>query len=153
MSKIVPFPRRPEHRPVPAPPPAAAYEFTVEELNRLCRWYSAMKFAFPLVQGVMAVCPKDKISAVGLYGKGGMMPNCLFSKHESEGGLCLTWMTDRDPPRRIRSISEIVDAQIVAIAPPRNEAAWLDPIGWMRVLAERTIGDPSVGLGMASISS
>ena len=32
------------------------------------------------------------------------------------------------------------DAQIIAIEPPRNEASWLDVVGWMKVLASRTIG-------------
>src|SRR5713226_2543088 len=140
MTNVIPFPRCTEHRPMPRSGTIAAYEFTTAELAKLCRWYSAMKYAFPQIQGVMTVCHKDKVSAVGLYGRDGMTPNCLLSKHQSEGNLYLMWATDQDPPRIIRAISEITDAQIVAIEPPRNEASWLDVVGWMKVLASRTVG-------------
>jgi len=36
-------------------------------------------------------------------------------------------------------LSEITDAHIRAIQPPRNEKGWLDPIGWMGVYATRMI--------------
>src|SRR5260370_9727015 len=99
-----------------------------------------MKYAFPQVQGVMTVAHKDKVSAVGLYGRDGTTPNCLLSKHESKGSIYLMWATDQDPPRVIRTISEITDAQIIAIEPPRNEASLLDVVGSMKVFASRTIG-------------
>jgi hypothetical protein len=140
MTNVIPFPKSPGHPSAPRAEPIYPYEFTSDELARLCRWYSAMKYAFPQIQGVMTVCHKDKVSAVGLYGRDGTTPNCLLSKHESEGDLYLMWATDQDPPRIIGAISEITDAQIVAIEPPRNEASWLDVVGWMKVLASRTIG-------------
>ena len=31
------------------------YEFTEKELDALCRWFSAMKYAFPGTEGVMIV--------------------------------------------------------------------------------------------------
>jgi hypothetical protein len=140
MTNVIPFPKNPGHPSEPRSEPIFPYEFTSDELARLCRWYSAMKYAFPQVQGVMTVSLKDKVSAVGLYGRDGTTPNCLLSKHESKGSIYLMWATDQDPPRVIRAISEITDAQIIAIEPPRNEASWLDVVGWMKVLASRTIG-------------
>jgi hypothetical protein len=149
MSEILPFPKKPLHR-ADEPRAMALYEFSAEELATLCRWYSAMKFAFPEVQGVMTVCHKDRVSAVGLYGKGGCSPNCLISKHEKDGQVFLLWATDHDQPRVIAAVAEITGAQILAIAPPRNEATWLDLVGWMKILAERTVGDLSEALSLSS---
>jgi hypothetical protein len=140
MTNVIPFPRSNEHRAIPRSGPTAAYEFTAAELAKLCRWYSAMKYAFPQIQGVMTVSHKEKVSAVGLYGRDGTTPNCLISKHETDERVYLLWATDPDPPRVIASISEITDAQIIAIEPPRNESSWLDVVGWMKVLASRTVG-------------
>jgi hypothetical protein len=140
MTNVIAFPRCSEHRAKPRSGGTAAYEFTAAELAKLCRWYSAMKYAFPQLQGVMTVSHKEKVSAVGLYGQGGTTPNCLISKHEADQRVYLLWATDPDPPRVITSIDEITDAQIIAIEPPRNEASWLDVVGWMNVLASRTIG-------------
>ena len=140
MTNVIAFPRCTEHRAKPGSGGTAPYEFTAAELAKLCRWYSAMKYAFPQIQGVMTVSHKEKVSAVGLYGRGGTTPNCLISKHEADGRIYLLWATDPDPPRVISAIDEITDAQIIAIEPPRNEASWLDMVGWMNVLASRTIG-------------
>lgn len=139
MTNVIPFPRCTDHRAAPQSG-VAAYEFSAVELTKLCRWYSAMKYAFPQLQGVMTVSHKERVSAVGLYGRDGTTPNCLISKHETDGRIYLLWATDPDPPRVITSISEITDAQIIAIEPPRNEASWLDVVGWMKVLASRTVG-------------
>jgi hypothetical protein len=140
MTNVIPFPRYAEHRSGPPSSAIAAYEFTEDELSKLCRWYSAMKYAFPQIQGVMTVSHTEKVSAVGLYGRGGTTPNCLISKHQSGSRVYLLWATDPDLPRVIAAISEITDAQISAIEPPPNEASWLDVVGWMKVLASRTIG-------------
>src|ERR1700722_19333839 len=107
MTNIIPFPRRPvlmskRDGMMPAP-----YEFTDEELATLCRWYSAMRYAFPRIQGVMAVCHNEKVSAIGLYGEGGTSPNCLLSKHEAAGRITLLWTTKPDRPRLIGSLAEI----------------------------------------------
>jgi hypothetical protein len=109
-----------------------------------------MKFAFPRLQGVMTVCREDRVSAIGLYGDDGCSPNCLISKHEMDGQIFLLWANDQDQPRVITAVGDITDPQIVAIAPPRNEAAWLDLVGWMRILAERTAGDLSEALSLSS---
>ena len=64
MTNVIAFPRSTEHRAKPRPGGAAAYEFTAAELAKLGRWYSAMKYAFPRIQGVMTVSHKEEVSAV-----------------------------------------------------------------------------------------
>jgi hypothetical protein len=115
------------------------YEFTEQELAALCRWFSAMKYAFPGTEGVMIVSHQESYSAVGLYNRAGGAPNCLIAKHEAGGSTRFFWSTEGDPPRVINDLSEITDAHIRAIQPPRNEKGWLDPIGWMGVYAARMI--------------
>ena len=44
----------------------SSYEFTEGELAALCRWFSAMKYAFPGTEGVMMVNHQESYSAVGL---------------------------------------------------------------------------------------
>jgi hypothetical protein len=115
------------------------YEFTEDELAALCRWFSAMKYAFPAAEGVMIVSHQDNYSAVGLYNAEGGAPNCLVAKHEAGGVARFFWSTETDPPRVIEHLSEITDAHIRAIQPPRNEQGWLDPVGWMGIYASRLI--------------
>jgi len=117
----------------------AKYEFTEDELAALCRWFSAMRYAFPGTEGVMIVSHQESYSAVGLYNHGGRAPNCLIAKHEVCGVTRFFWSTEGDPPQTIADLSEITDAHIRAIRPPRNEKGWLDPIGWMGVYAARMI--------------
>jgi len=117
----------------------ADYEFTESELTALCRWFSAMKYAFPGTEGVMIVSHQDNYSAVGLYNPDGGAPNCLVAKQEAGGITRFFWSTEGDPPRLINDLAEITDAHIRAIQPPRNEKGWLDPIGWMGVYAARLI--------------
>jgi hypothetical protein len=116
-----------------------AYEFTEEELAALCRWFSAMKYAFPGTEGVMMVNQQEAYSAVGLYNRAGGAPNCLVAKHQVGGAARFFWSTEFDRPRPINDLSEITDAHIRAIRPPRNEKGWLDPTGWMGVYASRMI--------------
>jgi hypothetical protein len=116
-----------------------SYEFTDGELEALCRWFSAMKYAFPATEGVMIVSHQDNYSAVGLYNPEGGAPNCLVAKHEAGGVARFFWSTETDTPRVIDHLSEITDAHIRAIQPPRNEKGWLDPVGWMGVYASRLI--------------
>ena len=142
-TNIVPFPMtvrgvRPLAGPASDPMPTK-YEFTEEELAALCRWFSAMKYAFPGTEGVMMVSHQENYSAVGLYNRAGGAPNCLVAKHEVEGAARFFWSTEFDPPRPISDLSVITDAHIRAICPPRNEKGWLDPIGWMGVYASRLI--------------
>jgi len=141
QTNVVPFPLRvqgtlsatdTEHSPT-------RYEFTEEELAALCRWFSAMKYAFPGTEGVMMVSHQESYSAVGLYNRAGGAPNCLIAKHEVGGTARFFWSTEFDPPRPIKDLSEITDAHIRAIRPPRNEKGWLDPSGWMGVYASRLI--------------
>lgn len=115
------------------------YEFTDKELAALCRWFSAMKYAFPGTEGVMIVSHQESYSAVGLYNRAGGAPNCLVAKHEVGGITRFFWSTEGDSPQEIGDLSEITDAHIRAIQPPRNEKGWLDPIGWMGVYAARMI--------------
>ena len=115
------------------------YEFTEQELGALCRWFSAMKYAFPGTEGVMMVSHQESYSAVGLYNPAGGAPNCLVAKQEAGGIARFFWSTEGDPPQLINDLSEITDAHIRAIQPPRNEKGWLDPIGWMGVYAARMI--------------
>jgi hypothetical protein len=115
------------------------HEFTEQELAALCRWFSAMKYAFPGTEGVMIVSHQQSYSAVGLYNPAGGAPNCLVAKHEVGGITQFFWSTEGDPPQLISDLSEITDAHIRAIQPPRNEKGWLDPIGWMGVYAARMI--------------
>ncbi len=98
-----------------------------------------MKYAFPGTEGVMIVSHQEGYSAVGLYNPVGSAPNCLIAKHEVGGTTRFFWSTEGDPPRLINDLSEITDAHIRAIQPPRNEKGWLDPIGWMGVYAARMI--------------
>ena len=98
-----------------------------------------MKYAFPGTEGVMIVSHQEGFSAVGLYNQAGQAPNCLVAKHEVGGITQFFWSTEGDPPRLIGDLSEITDAHIRAIQPPRNEKGWLDPIGWMGVYAARLI--------------
>jgi hypothetical protein len=116
-----------------------SYEFTEEELAALCRWFSAMKYAFPGTEGVMMVNHQEAYSAVGLYNRAGGAPNCLVAKHQVGGSARFFWSTEFDPPRPINDLAEITDAHIRAIRPPRNEKGWLDPNGWMGVYASRLI--------------
>lgn len=115
------------------------YEFSEGELAALCRWFSAMKYAFPGTEGVMIVSHQDSYSAVGLYNAEGRAPNCLIAKHEVGGITQFFWSTESDPPRVIDHLSEITDAHIRAIQPPRNEKGWLDPAGWMGIYASRMV--------------
>jgi hypothetical protein len=115
------------------------YEFTEQELAALCRWFSAMKYAFPGTEGVMIVNHQQSYSAVGLYNRAGGAPNCLVAKQEAGGIARFFWSTEGDQPQLINDLSEITDAHIRAIQPPRNEKGWLDPIGWMGVYAARMI--------------
>jgi hypothetical protein len=144
QTNVVPFPMT--VRGIPPSTDRAAdsmptkYEFTEQELAALCRWFSAMKYAFPGTEGVMMISHQERYSAVGLYNRvGGGAPNCLVAKHEVGGAAGFFWSTEGDSPRPISDLSKITDAHIRAICPPRNEKGWLDPIGWMGVYASRLI--------------
>ena len=142
-TNVIPFPLTARARKRAAEAGASAgggeYEFTEQELAALCRWFSAMKYAFPGTEGVMVVSHQQSYSAVGLYNRGGGAPNCLVAKQEVGGTTRFFWSTEGDPPQLIGDLSEITDAHIRAIEPPRNENGWLDPIGWMGVYAARMI--------------
>jgi hypothetical protein len=144
MSNVVRFPHRTRPMPLPrvdvlARGAGGGYEFTEHELDALCRWFSAMKYAFPGTEGVMVVSHQDGYSAVGLYHPARGVPNCLVAKHEVGGAARFFWSTEVDPPRAIDDLCEITNAHIRAIQPPRNESGWLDPTGWSGVYAARTI--------------
>jgi hypothetical protein len=140
-TNVIPFPlpRRGARATSDSRSGPATYEFSERELAALCRWFSAMKYAFPGTEGVMIVSHQECYSAVGLYNGLGGAPNCLVAKHEVGGQAQFFWSTEGDPPRSIDNIFEIIDAHIRAIRPPRNEKGWLDPAGWMGVYAARVI--------------
>jgi hypothetical protein len=142
-TNVVAFPRSMRGRSATASPACCAgkspYEFTEPELKALCRWFSAMRYAFPGTEGIMMVSHQESYSAVGLYNPAGGAPNCLVAKHEVGGIARFFWSTEFDPPRRIGGLAEITDAQIRAIRPPRDERGWLDPTGWRGVYASRLI--------------
>jgi len=143
MTNIIPFPRKSvlaSGEKSAAGTAPLGYEFTPGELDELCRWYSAMKYAFPQTEAVMTVCHRTKVSAVGLYGIGGRTPNCLISKHEADGRALLLWATEQDAPRLIGDLAEITRSQIRAIDPPPDETRWMDLSGWTSVCTSRTIG-------------
>ncbi len=143
LTNIVPFPLAVQAAPRHAESADLAgpgrYEFSNSELAILCRWFSAMKYAFPGTEGVMIVSHQENYSAVGLYNRAGGAPNCLVAKHEARDGVRFFWSTEFDPPRPIRALSEITNAHIRAIRPPRDEKGWLDPAGWTGVYASRVI--------------
>src|ERR1700735_2972406 len=118
---------------------SSGYEFTEGEIAALCRWFSAMKYAFPGTEGVMVVSHRHGYSAVGLYHPARGVPNCLVAKHDVGGAARFFWSTEVDPPQRIDDLCEITNAHIRAIQPPRNEAGWLGPSGGMGGYASRTI--------------
>jgi hypothetical protein len=142
-TNVVAFPSTVRGALVKASPPSSAtrcrYEFTEAELKVLCRWFSAMRYAFPGTEGIMMVSHQESYSAVGLYNPVGGAPNCLVAKHEVGGSTRFFWSTEFDPPRRISGLAEITDAHIRAIRPPRDERGWLDPTGWTGVYASRLI--------------
>jgi hypothetical protein len=143
QSNVVAFPLSVRGQPVTAGAPPSTvrnpYEFTEAELKALCRWFSAMRYAFPGTEGIMMVSHQESYSAVGLYNPAGGAPNCLVAKHEVGGNARFFWSTEFDRPRRIGGLAEITDAHIRAIRPPRDESGWLDPVGWMGVYASRVI--------------
>jgi hypothetical protein len=142
-TNVVAFPLTVQGVPAPADGSCyitpSRYEFTEVELAALCRWFSAMKYAFPGTEGVMIVSHQENYSAVGLYNRGGGAPNCLVAKHEVAGRARFFWSTEFDPPHPIDDLSVITNAHIRAISPPRNEKSWLDQAGWMGVYASRLI--------------
>jgi len=91
-------------------------------------------------QGGMAILPGGSEDFLDqLTAKAGGAPNCLVAKHEVGGTAHFFWSTEFDPPRPIGGLSEITDAHIRAIRPPRDESGWLDRAGWMGVYASRLI--------------
>src|SRR5690348_8153960 len=100
---VVPFPLRPRANSSQAEASSSGpvkYEFSEAELEVLCRWFSAMRYAFPGTEGVMIVSRHERYSAVGLYNRLRGAPNCLIAKHEVAGRPRFFWSTEGDPPRR-----------------------------------------------------
>ncbi|MGH7030835.1 MAG: hypothetical protein ACREE9_00340 [Stellaceae bacterium] len=143
QTNVVRFPLALQGRPArvdaASSPVLGRYEFTEAELTGLCRWFSAMKYAFPGTEGVMIVSHQEHYSAVGLYNRAGGAPNCLVAKHEVGARARFFWSTEFDAPRVIANLWEITNAHVRAIRPPRDEKGWLDPVGWMGVYASRLI--------------
>jgi hypothetical protein len=98
-----------------------------------------MKYAFSGTEGMMIVSRQEQYSAVGLYNRLGGAPNCLIAKHWVDGQARYFWSTECDSPRPVKDLSEIIEAHIRAIRPPRKEVSWLDPAGWYKIYSTRSI--------------
>jgi hypothetical protein len=116
------------------------YLFTVAEVETLCRWYSALKYAFPEADVFMVVSHKDRYSMVGISNiNRRASPTGVLFKHIEGGRPALSWHTEADTTiGPTASLNEITDAHVAAVSCPADEAMWLDRAGWMTVLSERT---------------
>ena len=127
-----------------------SYEFTEGELAALCRWFSAMKYAFPGTEGVMMVNHQESYSAVGLYNRAGGAPNCLVAKHEVSGAAQFFWSTEFDPPRPIKDLSEITNASATPTRSSISSMRATPNAWWMRAGCCVT---PLAWLGKARVSA
>src|SRR5919199_6459416 len=96
-NNVHPFPRA--HRHVPAAPPPPPYIFTEAELEILCRWYSALSYAFPRAEVFLVISHKDAYSMVGVTSPTGACPQpagMLFKHLGADGQPLFTWTTEGD---------------------------------------------------------
>jgi hypothetical protein len=116
------------------------YVFTVAELETLCRWYSAIKYAFPEADLFMVVSHKDRYSMVGISNiNRRASPTGMLFKHMKDGRAAFSWLTEADTTiGPTESLNDITDPHIAAVACPADEAMWLNRGGWTTVLRERT---------------
>jgi hypothetical protein len=119
------------------------YVFTVAELETLCRWYSALKYAFPEANAFMVVSHKDRYSIVGISNiNRRASPTGMLFKHIEGGRAAFSWLTEADTTSGpTESLNEITDPHIAVVACPADEATWLDRAGWLTILSERTIDE------------
>jgi hypothetical protein len=121
--------------------PHQPYWFTEAERDTLCRWYSALRYAFPAAEFFIIVSGMDQSSMIGLSNLDGRssLAGILFKRIEN-GLAIFTWLSEGNivlGPTRI--LSDITDRHIAAVECPVNEDAWLDRLGWEAVLNERTV--------------
>jgi hypothetical protein len=123
---------------IPASEPE--YVFTVAELETLCCWYSALKYAFPEADAFIVVSHKDRYSMVGITNiNRRASPTGMLFKHFDDGRPVFSWLTEADTTiGPTESLNDITNAHVAAVACPADEAMWLDRAGWMTVLSERT---------------
>src|SRR5690349_3002159 len=87
------------------------YVFTAAELETLCRWYSALKYAFPEADIFMVVSHKDRYSMVGIGNiNRRASPTGMLFKHIKDGRAAFSWLTEADTPiGPTASLNEITD--------------------------------------------
>jgi hypothetical protein len=125
-------------------PSGPQYTFTSAEMEVLCRWYSALKYAFPEAEAFMVVSHKDRYSMVAISNiNGRATPTGMLFKHVEHGRAAFSWLTEADTAiGPTDSLDDITNGHIAAVACPSDEALWLDHSGWMRVVSERTVYEP-----------
>jgi hypothetical protein len=140
-NNVHPFPRA--HRHVPATPSPPPYIFTEAELEILCRWYSALSYAFPRADVFLVISHKDAYSMVGVTSanSSSSQPAGMLFKHLGDDGQPLfAWITEGNVkigPTPV--LSEITDLHIRAAGCPLDEGRWLNRAGRTAVLQERTV--------------
>ena len=117
--------------------------FSAGELETLCRWYSALKYAFPEAEACMVVSHKDRYSMIAISNiNRRASPTGMLFKHVEGGRTAFSWFTEANTMiGPTASLNEITDPHITAVACPADEEAWLDRAGWTLVLSERTAYD------------
>jgi hypothetical protein len=119
----------------------ASYAFTAPELATLGRWYSALRFAFPGAEALLAVDHRTACAGIHIYRRmGGITPSCLVSKRVRDGHeefYCVIEPSERRGP--FATLGEITAPHMRAIGLPADEAQWLDLARWQRVLIGQVI--------------
>jgi hypothetical protein len=122
---------------------SAGYAFTAPELAALGRWYSALRFAFPGAEALLAVDHRTACAGIHIYNRmGGITPSCVISKRVRDRLVefyCVIGPGERRGA--FATLAEITAPHMRAIGLPDDEAQWLDLTGWQRVLVDQVILD------------
>jgi hypothetical protein len=143
MSSVIPSVSSPVEFDAESTVSSASYAFTAPELATLGRWYSALRFAFPGAEALLAVDHRTACAGIHIYNRmGGITPSCLVSKRVRDGHgefYCVFEPGERRGP--FATLAEITAPHMRAIGLPDVEAQWLDLAGWQRVLIGQVILD------------